>query len=96
MTKIIYSVVKSLIYKEKVLIIVEDHDDFKDKKVILHPNYFGDWWERVKRKQKNYFYFFSFFLSLFETKKSKIICFIFFRNINKISLIFLNFFNFFN
>ena len=43
MTKIIYSVVKSLIYKEKVLIIVEDHDDFKDKKVILHPNYFGDW-----------------------------------------------------
>lgn len=40
MTKIVHSIIQRLITQERALVIVIDNEDYKERAIELHPNYY--------------------------------------------------------
>jgi len=40
MAKVVHSIIQRLITQERALVIVQDHPDYKERYIELHPNYY--------------------------------------------------------
>ena len=40
MSKVVHSIIQRLITQERALVIVDDNEDYKERSIELHPNYY--------------------------------------------------------